>query len=233
MDMVRLPWQKEHSAPSDSSFDLDAPGSRFRMQLGMAVQLGPEWMEPPDRAPKGFARNAIRAELGDSWLEADPDVGEVTILDGSQGRGAAGWIPVLEWIGLNAAGGLIGITVEEAARAALRRIRDKIEQARTEGHRVFVSRGLAAAIAMDHVFATTDETEVLHVEVAQEPSVMGGRQPTETSYTGLEPWIISLVNGSRQTRYVLVVSPEGDVAGCITAKAGEFDWMFGLLPPTE
>ncbi len=96
-----------------------------------------------------------------------------------------------------------------------------------------VSRGLAATLAMEHVFETTDETEVLHVEVVQEPSVLGGRPPSETSYTGLEPWIVSLVNGSRRTRYVLVVSAEGDIEGCILVAAGEFEPMFGLLPPTE
>lgn len=191
--MVQLPWRKERRASPDSPLDLDAPGSRFRMQLGMAVQLGPEWTEHPDNGRNDFAQTAVRAELGDSWLEADPDIGEVMVHNGSQGRGAAGWIPVLEWVGLNVAGGLIGITAEEAARAALQRIRAKIEQVRLEGHRALVSRGLAATIAMDHVFATTDEAEVLHVEVAQEPSVLGGRPPTEISYTGLEPWIISLV----------------------------------------
>lgn len=86
---------------------------------------------------------------------------------------------------------------------------------------------------MEYVFEETDERQVLHVEAVQEPSVLGGRPPSELSYTGLEPWIVSLVNGSRKTRYVLVVSPEGDIEGCITAPAGEFDYMFGLLPPTE
>ncbi len=86
---------------------------------------------------------------------------------------------------------------------------------------------------MEHVFEATDETEVLNVEFVQEPSVLGGRSPSETSYTGLEPWIVSLVNGSRRMRYVLVVSAEGEIQGLVTAKAGELDPIYGLLPPVE
>ncbi len=96
-----------------------------------------------------------------------------------------------------------------------------------------VSRGLAAAVAMEHVFEVTSETQVLDVEFAQEPSVLGGRPPPETSYTGLEPWIVSLVNGSRRTRYIVIVAPDGEVGGFIAVSAGEFEPMFGLLPPTE
>lgn len=202
------------------------------MRLAMAVQLGPRWMEHPDGG-RGVARAAISTELGDDWLKTDPDIGKVKAVDGSQGRGASGWIPVLEWVGMQAVGGLVGLAASEAARSAIRRIRARVEEARAAGHRVMVSRGLAATLAMEHVFETTDETEVLHVEVAQEPSVLGGRPPTEASYTGLEPWIVSLVNGSRRTRYVLVVGPEGEIAGCIISNAGEFEPMFGLLPPTE
>jgi hypothetical protein len=117
--------------------------------------------------------------------------------------------------------------------AGFRRIRDRLEEARAGKQRVLVSRGLAASFAMQHVFETTGEAGILNVEFCQEPSVLGGRAPTETTYTGLEPWIVSLVNGSRKTRYVLVVSPEGDVEGCIVAPAGEFDYMFGLLPRVE
>ncbi len=98
---------------------------------------------------------------------------------------------------------------------------------------MLVSRGLAAFLAMEHVFETTDESGVLNVEFVQEPSLLGGRPPSEMSYTGLEPWIVSLVNGSRKSRYVLVVSPEGEIQGCIVAKAGKFDPMYGLLPPVE
>ncbi len=230
--VVPMFWRKDRRPATASDFDLNAAGSRFTMQPGLAIQVGHEWMEQSEKRP-GVARTAIGTEFGDDWLKADPDIGKVRVLDGSQGRGAAAWIPVIEWLGIHAAGGLVGLGASEAARAGLKRIRAKIEQARVANHRVMVSRGLAAFFAMEHVFETTDETEVLHVEVVQEPSVLGGRSPSETSYTGLEPWIVSLVNGSRRTRYVLVVSAEGDIEGCTSVAAGEFEPMFGLLPPTE
>ncbi len=224
--------RKERADSSASQFDQEPPGSRFTMRLGLAVQVGRQWREQSEKQ-SGVARTAIGAEFGADWLEADPDIGEVRVLDGVKGRGAATWVPVIEWLGMNATGGLVGLGASQAARAGLKRIRAKIEKARSDDHRVMVSRGLAATLAMEHVFETTDETEVLHVEIAQEPSVLGGRPPSETSYTGLEPWIVSLVNGSRRTRYVLVVNAEGDIEGCIAVAAGKFEPMFGLLPPTE
>jgi hypothetical protein len=236
-DRMRLPRLRKSRlvAGGDSEaphFDLDAPGSRFTMRPALAVGLGPDWMERSEE--KGdFAKAAISSEFGKSWLDSDPDLGRVKVLKGTQGRGAAGWIPVVEWLGLHAAGGLVGLGASQAARAGIRRIRERIRQAKASNRRPLVSRGLAAFLAMEHVFETTDETQILHVEFAQEPSVLGGRSPTEPSYTGLEPWIVSLVNGSRRTRYVLVVSAEGDIEGCTTVPAGEFEPMFGLLPPTE
>lgn len=224
-------------ARSDRSgprFDLEARGSRFTMRPALAIQMmGPKWRERAEERYKDAARLAIGSELGEDWLQPDPDLGKVKALNGSHGRGASGWIPVLEWLGLQAAGGIVGLGAAEGARAGIRRIREKIREARQDDHRPLVSRGLAAFLAMEYVFENTEEREVLHVEVAQEPSVLGGRPPSETSYTGLEPWIVSLVNGPRKTRYVLVVSPEGDIDGCITAAMGEFDYMFGLLPPTD
>lgn len=96
-----------------------------------------------------------------------------------------------------------------------------------------VSRGLAALLAMEHVFETTDETDVLQVEFAHEPSSLAGRPLTETSYTGIEPWIVSLVDGSRKTRYLVAVGPEGDVEGCVATPVGAFEAMYSPLPPPE
>lgn len=230
----RLERRRQSASPESTGlqFDLDAPGSRFTMSLAFAVGFGHEWSEHAE-GKTDYARTAIATELGKSWLGPDPDLGKVNVLDGVQGRGAAGWIPVLEWLGLHAAGGLVGLGASQAARAGIRRLRERLRQAKAAQHRPLVSRGLAAALAMEHVFEETDETQVLHVEFAHEPSVLGGRPPTEPSYTGLEPWIVCLVNGSRRMRYALVVSAEGDVEGSIAVAAGEFEPMFGLLPPTE
>ena len=88
-------------------------------------------------------------------------------------------------------------------------------------------------LAMEHVFETTDETKILQVEFAEEPSLMAGRPVTETSYTGIEPWIVSLVNESRKTRYLLTVSPEGNIEGCAATPMEAFEAMYSPLPPAE
>ena len=198
------------------------------MRPALAIGFGGRWREESE-SRSGVAKDAIVSDLGEEWLARDAALGEVKAVDGVRGRGAAGWIPVLEWLGLQVA----ALGVAGGIRAGIRRVRDRIKEATEKDHRVLVSRGLAALLAMEHVFETTKETEVLSVEFVQEPSVLGGRPPSETSYTGLEPWIVSLVNGSRRMRYVLVVSAEGEVQGMASAEAGKLDPMYGLLPPIK
>lgn len=202
-------------------FDLEAAGSRFTMRPAFAVRVGREWMEKSE-GESGVARCAITAEFGESWVADDPDFGEVTVLDGVQGRGAAAWIPVIEWLGFQAAGGVVGLGAGQAAK----RTWAKIKEARSAGHRVMVSRGLAAAFAIEHVLEETNETGVISAEFVHEPSSLAGRPLSETSYTGFEAWIVSLVNESRTMRYLLVVSPEGDIEGCVGVPMGEFEATF-------
>jgi hypothetical protein len=202
------------------------------MRPALAIRVGHDWVDRSEREA-GVARRAIVAELGEGWIAADSDIGEVIVLDGVQGRGAAAWIPVVEWLGVHAAGGVVGLGAGQIAREGIRRIWAKIREARSGEYRVMVSRGLAALLAMEHVFETTDETELLQVEFAREPSSLAGRSLTETSYTGIEPWIVSLVNGSRKTRYLLALSPEGDIEGCVATPVGAFEAMYSLLPPPE
>jgi hypothetical protein len=216
----------------DPSFDLEAQGSRFTIRPALAIQVGPDWIDRSGREAE-VARRAVSMVFGDDWATDDPDMGEISVFDGVQGRGAANWIPVIEWLGDKAGGGLVGLAVGKAALAGIERIRTKIEEARSGGRRVMVSRGLAVRLAADHVFVTTDETGILQVEFAEEPSSIAGRPVTETSYTGFEPWIVSLVNESRQTRYLLTVDPEGGIQGCLTTPVGEFEAMFSPLPPAK
>jgi hypothetical protein len=216
----------------DSTLDLEAPGSRFTMRPAFAIQVGHEWMDRSEQEA-GVAGRALAAEFGERWTADDPDIGETRVLDGIQGRGAAAWIPVLEWLGLHAAGGVIALGASQALRESVRRISGKIKEARSSEHRVMVSRGLAALLAMEHVFKTTRETEVLQVEFAHEPSSLAGRPLTETSYTGIEPWIVSLVTGSRKTRYLAVVSPEGEIEACIATPVGALETTCSPVPPPD
>lgn len=195
------------------------------MRPAFAIRVDREWVGRSERET-GVARRAVAIELGAEWVADDADLGEVKVLDGVQGRGAAAWIPVVEWMGLQVASGLMG----QAALVGIERVWAKIQDARSGEHRVMVSRGLAATLAMRHVFETTNEKDLLQVEFIYEPSMLAGRPLTETSYTGIEPWIVSLVNGSRKARYLVAVNPGGDVEGCIATPVGTFEAMYSPLP---
>lgn len=199
------------------------------MRPAFAVQVGLEWRERSEKE-RGVARRAISAEFGDAWV-GDSD--GMKVLDGVQGRGAAGWVPVLEWLGVQAAGGVISYGAGQAAGEIAKRIWAKVREARSAGHRVMVSRGMAAMLAIEHVLLETDESEVLTAEFVHEPSALAGRPVTETSYTGFEIWVVSLVNKSRTTRYLLAVSPDGEIEGCVPIPMGEFEAMFSPVPPSE
>ena len=209
-------------------FDLEAPGSRFTMRPAIAVQVGPEWRERSEKEA-GVALRAISEEFGDAWIASDPDIGDITVLDGVQGRGAAGWVPVLEWVGLQGANGVISYGAGQVAGKVAKRIWAKVREARSAGHRVMISRGTAALLAIEHVLLEVDESEVLIAEFVHEPSSLAGRPVSETSYTAFEIWIVSLVNESRTTRYLLALSPEGDIDGCVPVPMGEFEAMFSPL----
>jgi hypothetical protein len=137
-----------------------------QMRPAFAVQVKREWIDKSERET-GVARRALLTEFGDGWVADDPELGEMSVLDGTRGRGAANCIPVIEWLGDRAGGGLVALAVSKAA--------------------------------------------------------------PETSYTGIEPWIVSLVNESRTTRYLLTVDPQGDAQGCLATPMGKFEAMYSPL----
>jgi hypothetical protein len=53
----------------------------------------------------------------------------------------------------------------------------------------------------------------LEVEAVEEPSSIAGHPISETSYVGLEPWIVLMRNREAQVRYVVAVTPDGTIAG--------------------
>jgi hypothetical protein len=59
-------------------------------------------------------------------------------------------------------------------RAAIAALWRGSKEARSDGRRVMVSRGLAVRLAADHVFVATDKTGILQVEFAEEPSSIAG-----------------------------------------------------------
>lgn len=176
----------------------------------------------------GVAETAIKAEFG-NWPGADRDLGKPTVIDGSHGRGTSGWIPVLEWTFDLASKGLAWTVIRKVAgeiRAAIETARAKSGYRADHSHRVLVSRGLAVILACAHIYEETEEREQLRLEVAQEPTILSGNRPTEISYTGIEPWIVLLVNDSLTKRYMLTVSPHGEVLGYLCTAMDKWETMF-------
>lgn len=199
------------------------------MRAALAIQVDQhKWGLGSNRAGA-----ALAAELGDGWATAETDLGDAEVLDGVQGRGAASWIPIVEWLGIHAAGGVVGGATWKAVLASYRQLRNKVEQAREKGHRVRVSQGLAVMLAALYVADDRSEKEPLQLEFVAEPSYLAGRPITETSYTGFEPWLVSLVDRERKNRYLLVVGPEGDIQGCVVTPIGQFEAMFSPVQPPE
>ena len=199
------------------------------MRPAIAVQVDHKWADRFEMGEKGMAPAAVEAEFGRDWPDVGDDLGKATVFDGSYGRGAAGWIPVLEWTFDMATKGLAWTVVLELGK----RFRDAIAAARQgsgssagSDFRVFVSRGLAVILASAHVYEQTEEKEELQLEVVQEPTILSGNEPSEISYTGLEPWIVVLVNKSLSKRYVLAVGPAGEIHGEFSIPFGEFEAMF-------
>src|ERR1700733_1405585 len=163
--MARL-FKRGSSDPPQ--FDLEAAGSRFTMRAALAVQVDQQkW-----RLGSGGSRRALAAELGEGWATDERDLGDAEILDGSQGRGAANWIPVIEWLGVTAAGGVVGGASWAAVVAPYRQLRRKVDDAKARGHRVRVSRGLAVILAADHVVDQFGKKGPLRLEFVDEPSLL-------------------------------------------------------------
>jgi hypothetical protein len=125
------------------------------------------------------------------------------------------------------------MAASQSVLAAYRQLRQKVEEAKASGHRVRVSRGLAVMLAAQHVVDECEDPGPLQLEFADEPSYLAGRPITETSYTGFEPWLVSLLNQARKRRYLLIIGPEGDVQGCVKTPLGAFEAMFSPVPPID
>jgi hypothetical protein len=87
---------------------------------------------------------------------------------------------------------------------------------------------MAVLLAIAHVEGT-GESGPLQVETADETTTIAGREPSESNYVGYEPWIVMLV--SRSTRYIVVVTPNGEIAGSLAIPMSEaevhylpFEW---------
>lgn len=187
--------------PSD--WDSEKPGSRFTTRPAVAVLTADREEAPRD------VETYMRDALGSDALRPDEVLGQPRVVVGSEGRGAETWVGVIEWVLEEAA----TETAWTALGVMARRFGEWFDRLRGAKVSLQASRGAARMLAVRHIYSMTSETDLLHVDVIEEPSTMGGERPTETGYVGAEPWIVITRNASNTCRYLVVVMPDGEIGG--------------------
>jgi hypothetical protein len=204
----------------------ESPGSRFTSRPALAVGIPEErWSAYNDHSEK-----ALRKEVGD-WLFDDHDqLGRGEPVSGSAGRGASAWIPVVEWVALHAAGGVVSAAAAMAFKAVWQRAKGGPRQGGAV-RRLMVSRGGAAALAVAEIGLRFSDRDRLEIEAVEEPSSISGGGVSELSYVGLEPWVVLLRNREARIRYLVIVGPDGEILGALNTTMNGFEELF--LPPAE
>jgi hypothetical protein len=211
-------------------FDPEKPAGRFNPHVAVVVLVG-----QPDPIAYPSREAAVAEHVGDWLLQPDDTLGEPRTVDGSTGRGAEGWAPVVEWAINAVAEGVVDLMIA----AAVGRLLDRLRRARydTAGEaedspRFFISRGTAAAVAADHVASAFHDEGPLEVEAVEEPSSIAGLPVSEVSYAGDQPWVVLLRNAAAERRYYVVVAPDGEIMGSLDTPILEPEGYF-LRPGDE
>ncbi len=194
-------------------WDLESPHSRFSLRPALGFLTGEE-VEVTEEYRHG-ARAVVESHVGAWILDEQPGLGVGRAEDGGLGRGASAWIPVVQWVTSLAVAGVIGNAAWAGAAAVVRRLR-------SEGRiRFYVSRGMAAAVAADHVAREFADAGPFVLEAADEPSGLGGQPAHELAYVGIEPWIVLLRGVGDANRYTVVVEADGRVSGALQTPIDE------------
>lgn len=210
--------------------DRETPGSRFTSHVGFAVIRGASGASPYAEGSDTGDAQAVVASLLDEIPAAETSaLGERSAIQGAYGRGASAWIPVLEFALSAAIAGVIGNAAWEQLKTGARQVRNLLRSWRSDNAKVLVSRGAAALVAIQHV-VESGESGILDVEAVEEPSAVAGRETPEMNYVGIEPWLVSLVNESRTTRFVVAVDPQGEVLDSMRLPMSEQEAIYGLPP---
>lgn len=213
--------------------DPEMPGSRFtrRPALAVASRAGGASVND-ENSDRGNAQAVIGSVIDDELLNDDETLGRARVVDGSSGRGADAWVPVVEWLADAIGSGVVGAGVSLALYRAGLRLRGLREKLQDQGVQFMVSRGAAEALAVEHIVSAGIEAQgSVDIEAAVEPSRMGGGEPTELGYVGVEPWLVSLLNADRTKRHLVAIGPDGAVIGVFTMPLSEFEWVY--LPQRE
>lgn len=214
--------------PLPAFIDPEAPGSRFASRPGVTILTRAE--QRNRYAPGTDTGNA--AEVVADALGQDPrevGIGAPVLVDGSDGGGASGWTPVVEWL-LDAAGaGIVGTIAVSGVREAAHQFGDLLDRLRGRDASFLVNRAGAALVAIAAAQAASQKA-VLEVEAVEEFSALAGREATEGNPVGAEPWLVSLVDLSRTVRHLVVVTPDGRVQGQLQFPIGEIERVY--MPPS-
>ena len=210
--------------------DPDEAGSRFTRRPALAILTRPGGASRFDAGDDTGDTQAVVNEALASVSEPSA-LGDRTVLDGTHGRGAAGWVPVVEWTAEAIGAGLIGAAAWSALARGAQQLKELVNDLRQREVQVVISRGAAALVAVAYVAETTGETGILDVEAVEEPSTIAGRVVTELSYVEIEPWLVSLLDEKRTTRYIVGVSPDGTVLGSMALPVDTAEQIYGVLPP--
>lgn len=212
-----------------TDWNLEQPGSRFTGRPAIAIVAGEAFTIRRERGETAVGETAAMALVGERSLEDHVALGRPIVVDGSIGRGASSWIPVIEW-SLEVIGtAMAGNAAWDGTKWAARVFRERVDSARRRNP-ILVSRGAAALLAVDHVSDHVGALGPLSVESVLEPSAFNGDPPTELSYTGIEPWLVCVSDESKGHRYVVAVQADGTVIGTIAVPVDDLQRMFSEFP---
>ena len=207
-------------------WDLNREGSRHTLRP--AVAFGAAGL---DGLPDVGALKKFVESQGAGWLLGEQDaLGEGHLVNGGIGRGAEGDAVVVEWLFEPVTRGLIELAVVLAAKRVLDGLREVLQKKpkRKRQPRPFISRGMAVLAAAAEIASEHDGDGPFEFEAAEEPRSIAGEEISELSYTGLDPWVVMLLNRERKTRYVAVVDPYGTVLSVLASRIGK--WEMAYLP---
>jgi hypothetical protein len=217
-----------------NGWDPESPGSRFTARVALALLGGRSGKSRFSHGDDTGSASDVAADVLDADLLASTSVlGEPKAIDGSVGRGAAGWVPVIEFVAVAAIGGVLGNAAWAGVKAAGSQARALVASMKEADVRILVSRGTAALLAIAWILEVGDEFEVLDVEAVAEPSALAGRPPTELSYVGVEPWLVALVNADRSSRYVVAVGSDGEILSWMKMPMGQMESFYSTLRRVE
>ena len=207
--------------------ELEDSSGRFNTRPAVAIPFSEAvW----NRGDSPSAEEMLHQGGLDWLLEEEGELGPAEPVDGSAGRGAAGWVAVVQWMGDAIAQGTVDLALAYGFARIVQRLRNR-EVEQPEGRGFEVSRGGAAVLAGAHVAEAFGEQGPLEIEAAEEPSTIAGYEITELSYVGVEPWIVLLRNREARVRYVVVVMPDGTVEGALQVPFLEFEE--GFMQPSR